>query len=59
MGLTEHAISYISEIIFMKKQTMWRVLNFACYIGTQESQTNGKKGAATTTAAMITNDNVS
>lgn len=48
MGLAEHAISYIYGIIFMKKQTMWRVLYFACYVGTQESQTNGKKGAATT-----------
>lgn len=48
MGLAEHAISYIYGIIFMRKHTMWRVMNFACYVGTQESQTNGKKGAAIT-----------
>lgn len=43
MGLAEHAISYISGIIFMETQMMWRVLNSAHYTGTQESQTNGKR----------------
>lgn len=44
----------------MKKQILWGVLNPAYSMGTQEGETKGKKGAATTiAAARITDDRVS